>query len=356
MVVTGSTAVFYTLVPVFLFLVSIVILKRGWVALYPLLFFIVAVFYGVALYVNRTSEIGSFFPVFLLSLLALYYFYFRLYPSNEASFLKVTNYTYLIYIFISFLCYTFLPSYYRYIPLDLVPIKAFHGIEGTPANIDSYSAFVILINIFYNNKRSRWFLYLVSFSALFFAGATTPILIFIVVFGSFVFLKLFKTFSFLVILFTVSMFSVFYLSLNEPLANAIIHVATNGRNVIWDQQIFNMGWHNLFWGDVAASTVKIKWSSGETNNPHNVFLFMMLRLGIVSYLAFMVFVTLKARKQNIKKQLLVMAFLAAGISSSTFMYIGNPFYLYMLGFCLTRDKVSSANKITLKNINEPKNE
>jgi len=356
MVLTGIDAVLYMLVPIFFSLLLMVVLLRRNIALYPLFFFIIGIFYGVALYFNRTSDIGAFFPIFFLSFLVLYYFYFRLYPCGVNSFLIVTNYTYLFYILVSLLCYLFLPSYYRNVSLELISFRAFHGIEGSPANIDSYSVFVLLVNIFYNVRWTKWLICLLSLVVLFFAGATTPILILIIVFGSLAFLKMFRSFSVLVILFMLSMFSVFYLSLNDSVSNAMILVATNGRNIIWDQQISNMGWHNLYWGDVAASTVEIHWSGGETNNPHNVFLFLMLRLGVLFYFVFIVFVIIKARKQDIKKQLLVMAFLAAGISNSNVMYIGNPFYLYMLGFCLTSDKVYKTKKTSLQIINKPKNE
>jgi hypothetical protein len=356
MVVTGINAVLYMLVPIFFFLILMVVLLRKSIALYPLFFFIIGTFYGVALYFNRTSDVGAFFPIFFFSFLVLYYFYFRLWPSDVSSFLIVTNYTYLFYILVSLLCYLFLPSYYKSVSLELISFRAFHGIEGSPANIDSYSVFVLLINMFYNVRRTRWLIYILSLVVLFFAGATTPILILLVVFGSLVFLKVFRSFSVLVILFMLSMFSVFYLSLNDSVSNAMIILATNGRNIIWDQQISNMGWHNLYWGDVVASTVEIHWSGGETNNPHNVFLFLMLRLGILFSFVFMVFVILKARKQHIKKQLLVMAFLAAGISNSNVMYLGNPFYLYMLGFCLTSDKIYRDKKRILTSIDEPINE
>jgi hypothetical protein len=134
------------------------------------------------------------------------------------------------------------------------------------------------------------------------------------------------------------MFSVFYLSINYPIASEFINKATSNRNVIWDQVVLNLSWNNFLLGDIVSSTVEIYWSDKLTNNPHNAFLFIATRIGIVSLIFFVCVIIVKIKKRSIEKKLLLMAFLAAGISSSNIVYIGNPFYLYMLYFCLTKSQ------------------
>jgi len=343
-VVSGIDAVFYFLIPIFLGLIMLPISIRGELYIGPLVLFLFSLLFGGTLYFTRTSDVGSYFPLFMLCYLSLFVFYTKFY--SQFNLLWVSNCCYLIYLAMSIVSYFLLSSYYRSIESEIIASRVFHGIEGTPASIDSFSIFVFLINYFYNKGNSRWLLYFLSLSAIAMAGATTPILVLLVVFLSYVFLKLFKSFSILLTLFFMVMFGVFYLSISDSAANAIILVATNGRNIIWDQQIENLGYFNIFFGDVSSAIVKIPWSTGSALNPHNVFLFIILRFGIVFFSMLVVLLAIKGRVQDTKKKLLLMAYLGAGISNANLFYIANPFYFYMLCFCLSsNNKVLSSQKI-----------
>lgn len=332
-VISGSDSFFYLLIPVFLCLLAIPLCVRQEIAITTLLMLFLSIFFGLMLFFTRTDNIGSFFPLFICVFIVLFIFYIKYYPDFE--FVWCANTCYLIYLIISIASYFLLSSFYRNTPSEIAGMNFFHGIEGTPASIDSFSSFIFLINFFYNKKNSRWLVYFLALSTIVMTGAATPLMIFLVVFLSYIFLKVFRSFSILVVLFFIVLLSIFYLSITNEIANSIILVATNGRNIIWNQQIANLGWYNLFLGDVASSIVSIPWAAGTTINPHNMFLFIVLRLGFAFLFIAILVLIVRGRKQEQNKQLLLMAFLAAGISNTNLFYITNPFYFYMLCFCLT---------------------
>ncbi|MEZ8321834.1 hypothetical protein AB6C72_25910, partial [Vibrio splendidus] len=329
----------YILIPLFFILIFTSILMKRKINISLFLLLMVGMVYGLVLYFYRTSDTGAFFPISFLIYICLICFYVKLHPYDVKNFLYTTNFCYLIYLSLSLACYFLLPSYYRSISLEFFSVRAFHGIEGTPASIDSFSIFVFLINFFYNNSKLKWLVFIVILTVIIFSGTTTPFLILIVVALSYFFLTVIKSPSLLICLFFISMFSVFWLSLNNTEISDLLLLFTSGRNMIWNLQIQNLDWGNLLLGDVAGSTVEIFWGQGETNNPHNAFLFLLLRFGFLITFSLIILLIVNVRNKSKKQQLLILAFLAAGISNSTVMYIGNPFYLYMLGFCLTKERL-----------------
>lgn len=339
-VVNGSDNFFYLLVPTFLCLLIIPLFIRREISITALILLFFAIFFGGILFFTKTDNIGGLYPLFMCVFIVLFIFYAKYYP--DFKFLWCANACYLIYLTASVLSFFMLSSYYRVFQSEFGNLFVFHGVEGTPASIDSFSVFVFLSNVFYNHSKLRWVMYFLTLSTIVMVGATTPILIFLVVFLSYLFLKTLRSFSLLVTLFFIVLFSIFYLSITNETANGFILVATNGRNIIWDQQILNLGWYNLFLGDVASSIVSIPWSTGTTINPHNMFLFIVLRLGFAFLLLLVLIMIMKGREQEDSKKLLLMAFLAGGISNTNLFYITNPFYLYMLCFCLTTGEDSPA--------------
>tara|TARA_R110002049_G_scaffold69711_3_gene180529 strand:+ start:10524 stop:11672 length:1149 start_codon:yes stop_codon:yes gene_type:complete len=350
-VVLGIDAVFYLLIPIFggLMLLPMCIKKK--IFILPTILLLVTLLFGVTQYLARTSDTGGLFPLFMLCYLTLFVFFNKYYSSFN--FLWVSNCCYLIYLFVAISSYFLLSNYYRSISSELIATRIFHGIEGTPASIDSFSTFIFLINFLYNKEKNRWLMYFLTLATIFTAGATTPVLVFLVVFLSYLFLRLFNSFSLLVFLFFVVMFGLFYLSYSNSLAHTVILIATNGRNIIWDLQIANLGLFNIVLGDVASSMVNIPWSSGTTINPHNAFLFIILRFGFIFFVLFVLLLVFKGKGRERNKQLLLMAFLAAGISNSNLFYIANPFYFYMICFCLSGSKNIQTGLLSCRTKSQP---
>ncbi|PQJ83350.1 hypothetical protein BTO22_18355 [Aliivibrio sifiae] len=138
----------------------------------------------------------------------------------------------------------------------------------------------------------------------------------------------------MIILFVIVHVFMLYLSLSSEYINDLLGVATNGRNFIWNTQLENMTSYSILWSDVEAATVPISWSIGETNNSHNAFLFLIFRIGGLSCLLLFLSFFIKSFKSTYHNKLLLMAFLAAGISNSNMLYIGNPIYFYIVFFAL----------------------
>lgn len=333
-VLAQNTSLMYSVVCVFTLLVSLFALKKQKINKSAVVTFLGLISASGLIFYNRTGSVGAIFPIFFFLYLICFYLYFKSSSVSRVEFLSVLNFSYMAYIMFSVFSYFFMTEYYRAIYLPGFSFRAFHGIEGTPANVDSFSAFVILANFYFNKSKSRFFYYTLAFLVIFFSGALTPILIFIVVILSSLYIKLFKSFSGLMLLFIVAHLLLFYISYNSELMNSLIMVATNGRNLIWDAQIANITSHSLFWSDVAAATVPINWSDGETNNPHNAYLFALFRIGGLCSLLLLLSFFVKSIKATYHGQLLLIAFLAAGISNSNMLYIGNPIYFYMVFFSL----------------------
>lgn len=328
--------IFYALVPLFILVLSLCCIIHYKVNVKLIIYFLLALLFGGGLYFTRTSEVGAYFPIFMLVNISLFYSYFRYYRVDDI--LLVSNLSFFIYLLASSVIYFNFSEFSRPILNEFFGERSLAGIEGSAANIDTFSSFIFLINLIYGKGVKRIVTCFISMLVVLAAGTSTPFMIFMIAFLTYCYLKAKGSFFTLVLFFSITMIGIFYISLNNEEANLLIQGLTNGRNTIWDQQISNLSFNNLFFGDVASSVVGIGWSSGETNNPHNAFLFIGLRFGFLFLILCLLYTALRGGAVDIRKQILIMAFLAACISNSNMFYIGNPFYLYMLFFSLSPNK------------------
>jgi len=138
------------------------------------------------------------------------------------------------------------------------------------------------------------------------------------------------------------MLTIFYFSLNSNEFYEILTFLTNGRNFIWNEQINNIfssfSWANLFYGDFSNAYVDIHWSDEETNNPHNGFLFILLRFGTLFTITFFAFIYYAAKKANNLSMLILIALLAASVSNSNVFYLSNPLITLLLIYSITQKK------------------
>ncbi|XNH04749.1 hypothetical protein BCV37_00655 [Vibrio cyclitrophicus] len=271
--------------------------------------------------------------------------------------------TFSFYVYLSFSVAAFFifSDSYRHFSFDgIILDRAFHGIEGSPANIDTFATVFILIYLFERGlKQAFSYIHLVVFIlVVYFCSTETPYLILLSYFSYRVLYSFFGLNSNRFVIFSLifTMTGVFYLSLNNDAVYDFLLFATNGRNYIWNTQINNIiddfSLVDLFFGSFSNAFVSIHWSAEDTNNPHNGFLFIIIRFGVLLSFSALLYMYYISRFLNDLQYLIILSLLAASVSNSNIFYIVNPMISLLLVYSLIKlsappCKVTNYNKGTI---------
>lgn len=291
-----------------------------------------------AVIINQNFPSAYFFLIFLAVMLLL---------MDEANLsvdtlVKVTNITYLIYLFFSILVYVkMLPA-----PVDLekrgaadllfFSMRPFVGFFGSTAHIDSYSTVVVFINWLYStNPRVKYTMSLLAGLAALLTFRSTPLLILVgAVSSGWIASKVrFLNFWIVTLLFGSFLmpFVVYYLFKNE-LYLIVLDWLLTGRASLW-VDIALLYQKEPFYNQLVGfgvSEIFTVYSWGvEKANPHSLFFNTLIVYGIPVFLFLFVMVWRRLRNLPMKEKILLIAILLSGVGNSYIIGFTNlPFTLW----------------------------
>ncbi|MFH4621117.1 hypothetical protein [Vibrio furnissii] len=324
-----------------LFLLGIGLYNK--VNFFTLIFSMVSLTFGIGAYLSSSIETGAQFQFFYLLLVSTIIGLLILSRLKRDEVIKITVITFYIYLLFSVFTFFLFKSYYRAFTFDGAFLdRAFHGIEGSPANIDTFSTLFMVCVLFSNYKLIEKIIHTTVFLlVVYFCDTQTPFLIFLTILGFYIANKFLKNKSRRLIIFGIYavMILIFYLSITNESIHEFLLLATNGRNNIWDQQIDNVfsdfGLVDFVFGDFRNAYVSIHWSNEDTNNPHNGYLFILIRLGLFSTVLFLLYVWIVSKKISNFQYYILISLLAASVSNSNVFYLSNPMITLLLIYSIS---------------------
>ncbi len=287
--------------------------------------------------------------VLLLLFLSLVY-YFKIIKLSVVKLVKVVNITYLIYLFLSIFSYSGLifsqePDSLNSFVKDygFVSFETLYGLEGSTAAIDSYSALVILLNLFLNKRLTKYLIITIALFALVWTTRFTPIVMFFLSVISYAvvrnrFAAVFAISSIFLGFFIFSFLEMFYPNesffIKDIPNSVILHIATHGRSFIWSEQMKsisdNFSLIDYLIGNYSYAMIQIPWSDGFTDNSHNSFFSLFFRIGIATI--FMVIFFIRKVFYNFDRRTFPVIFgiFLSATTNGTIFYVGNPVFLLIL--------------------------
>jgi hypothetical protein len=295
----------------------------------------------------------SYNLLYLLYAISIYYVVkTRLWDINLL--LRITNYVYVLYIFLSLLVYFKIIEWKRvlnifYFDINGFTFKTFIGFYGSTADLDSYSFLIAMLNFFFNkNPKSKVFFVLIGILMSVGTLTATPIVsLFIALF----FILLIKLFSKKIIpIITFSLFMCFGIIvlvidiINSYKLTTWLGLLTNGRSMIWKEMLllynqYDMPLKKIFgFGNTDLFIIKPFGEWGViTSNPHNSFLRIAIEFGLIVFSFLYSFITKKLMAlKNYNFLLICLFILTVAITNSEIFTFKNPVYILWLYFLLKR--------------------
>ena len=310
-------------------------------------FFLISVFLCISLGVLFNYELMGIVLLLLYSSILLY---FKIIKLTIVKFLRVINVTYLIYLLFSIASYSGIvfaqdPDALNSFVNDygFISFETLYGLEGSTAAIDSYSALIILLNMFLNKNIFKYLMIIISLFALLWTTRFTPVVILFLAATSYVlvrnkFLAVAALSSIFLGFFLFTFLEMFYPNESFFIKNVpnsmILQIATHGRTFIWSEQLKsiadNFSGLDFLIGNYKYAEVFIPWGKGVTSNSHNSFLYLFFRIGVsavvmISFLMMKVFYNFDRRTFPI----IFGVFLSATTNGIVF-YVGNPVFFLVV--------------------------
>jgi hypothetical protein len=348
-----------TIYMIILLLISTVDTLKLTKKLYLLIFFIFLFFVPMLIKGN------NHYAIMLFAYIVLLITFFSYHRINETSFINFINITYSVYLIFSLLIFFgVLPQLVEINEsaaennitlLGLNNFRILNGMDGGPSNIDTYSALILLINIFVNRNKSRIFFIGASIFAIIASLRFTPIVSIILILAFYPIYKnrLLTTITLLLISI---MFIVILFALSEKINVTLfgfdlwnlLYLSTHGRSMIWEQQMgifkgfdiieFLLGNFNPDLFKVPIIRIQGVSGIGTVFNPHNTYLLLLFRQPIMFLTMFFLFMfyQFKQHRKNIFP--IIFLIFLSGFTNSGIISLGNPIYLYVLIYYLTKKR------------------
>ena len=312
----------------------------------PWIFYTVYCVASITIFLIFLQSIINTYHVYLLFVTGLFIL-FNQYHISRKSLLRITNISFLIYLFFSILLYLGIIKIGRELNIfdvsyNILGIKTFIGLLGSTASIDSYATIMIFINLYFNKGKSKWYLIFISIIAALLTFRTTPFLVFLGPYIIVKFIDLFKKKQ--VIVFIV--IGVIFLGFSLPYiiyqitGNEHYIIALNllltGRATLWNLMIekyLSYPFPELLTGFGDTINFEVFVWGRFTANPHNMYLKLLIVYGIILFIGFYILISLKFKKNTSKQLLILFAILLAGIGNSNiFSFMNLPMNLWFFTF------------------------
>lgn len=294
----------------------------------------------------HSREPITFFMIYIFISTVVYFKYFKI---STIDLVKFLNITYILYFILSLLTYfDFIISYPENVrsftrDFGIIIFDSLKGLEGSTANIDSYSAIILLVNIFLNKQNTKIFFIAISLFALLWTTRFTP-LVAVTLSISIFFIVRNKHIALLFLsLIFIGFFTAVYIEIFNPddtffindISNKeLFHTATHGRTHIWSEQFINIyenfNIYDTLFGNSKYAEVEIFWSNGFTSNPHNSFLYLFFEGGLITILMISYFIIMIFKTFDRNTFPIIYIIFISASTNGTIFYVANPIYLILL--------------------------
>lgn len=361
-VVSVGTSIYYLL---FEALLSVLVLflffmRSGIFKSLPVGFYIICIIFSLVTFVSllirqEFTIYNMHYIVYYLMCLSIYAF-FRSNNISSECVLKSINVFYLFYLAMSILMWVLSVKFGAYALSDRYTLGIFGinksillGVNGSPASLDSFSALVFLLNLFFGvDKRKNLILSLALIAIVLSLRLTPMVAMTITILFYFVIknrMLFFSSTMMLNLVYVLIIYLAWVIMQNietvQDKGYTILHNATHARFVIWGQQI-NVMLENYSFSDYMLGgfrnetfNVALYQVSGEeltrsTFNPHSSILLLFFRnpfLFVLMYSAYM-FLIIKNFTRR-KAAISVFIFLSLTMNSSL-LATGNPVFTIVM--------------------------
>ena len=288
--------------------------------------------------------------IVLLLLFLSFVVYFKMIKLSVVRLLRVVNITYLIYLLLSIISYSGLilaqePETLNSFVKDFgfISFETLYGLEGSTAAIDSYSALIILLNLFLNKRLTKYLIITIALFALVWTTRFTPIIMFFFSVISYIvvrnrFAAVFALISLFLAFFSFSFLEMFYPNesffIKDIPNRVILSIATHGRTFIWSEQLEsianNFNGLDFLIGNYKYAEVLIPWGEGSTSNSHNSFFSLFFRIGIAAIVMIIFFIRKIFYNFDRRTFPIIFGIFLSATTNGTIFYVGNPVFLLTL--------------------------
>ncbi|MFB2118254.1 hypothetical protein [Parapedobacter sp. 2B3] len=328
----------------------------------PLLLVVIVAFFTIFFSVFLGSEIYT--ALLYLKIISLVGF-FCVVRVDKEQFVKFLNVTYLVYALLSlFIFYNIIPiahysrwdHYSMYVNLGQVKYAIVYGLEGSVAYLDSYSGFILLVNIFLNKGKNRRVYIFLSCLFILLTFKMTPIIgLLISLLTYYVIRNRYSAISFLLVA-NFFFIVLLYLLIKDidPFDSVLsfkdyAYIVTHARTMIWEQQIPTMlksynisdyifGGYNSKLFSVAGTQL---WGSDTGtfyDNPHNTYLLLFFRSAFLFVLFYSTLLIAVFKNFNRKHSVIILFIMLVCYSNSSIISLQNPVYIISLTYLLINYK------------------
>ena len=307
---------------------------------------------GLLVYFIFFIDIKYHLIVFYLYILSLF-FLFKNTKLKTEWIIKLLNSVYFIFFTISFLNWT---VFHFTISDQTFTIFGYEsdvlaGPQSSPAEIDSYSGVIFLINILYYKQIKRPILLIIlSLLGIILSFRITPVVAIVVVVGLYFFLKNKYTF----ILAVISSFIIFSLLMYALINNVKVGFTndlrmlmsdnTHGRSIIWEQQLkrfFNEAdlTNYIFgYGDINLEA-KIGIIGNSTKDTHSSYLSLFFNSPFLFFLLILLFLKAVYKNYNQKMGIIVLFIIISAYTNATIISLRNPTYFVFIIFLDSKNEI-----------------
>lgn len=297
--------------------------------------------------------------------------FFSVFAINRQQFVKFINQTYLLYLTISILVWVgVIPNVFyeavkladNYADFGFVSYYILRGIEGSAATIDTYSAFVLLVNVFLNQGTKKRFYIIAAIVGVLASFRMTP---FVSIFCVILLYPLYKNSKFIAtaILLSIAVFFILFLkalyedvSINmfgeDASLRLLAYGATHARSMIWVQQLDIMAEHYSFLDYIFGRFTTAEFTvptyqlggeetGGDSLNPHNNYLLLFFRSPFMFILFAIIFLIAQYKSYSKQTFPVVLLLFLAALTNSSIIGLGNPVYLFYIIFIMLEKKTKT---------------
>lgn len=307
----------------------------------------------------------SHYAVMLYSEIIIFIVFFSVYSIPRIKFIAFLNSTYMVYLVASVMVWLgVVPNVFYdpvlkdefYISFGFISYFILYGIEGSPAFIDSYSALVLVVNIFMNHCPSRRWFIAASIFGIIASFRLTPMIALLAVFMLY---PIYKQSRYVAITTLLTVFAIFLLLLYVLLNSAYIvfggeeidiwvlaYAVTHGRSMVWLQQLdvlftsydlydYIFGRYSIDLFGVQAMQVWGEEKDVIMSNPHNTYMLLFYRSPLLFVMFLIIFfIAVFRRYDKFTFPVLFVIFLSA-FTNSSIISLGNPVFLMSVVYFLT---------------------
>lgn len=222
--------------------------------------------------------------VLIFKLFVLFQF-FNKHSFNNHDILTYLNTTYLFYLLLSYLAYFKIIDITLFSSVNsfeegrfLFNIETLYGLEGTVAAIDSYSGFIVILNLMFRSKWRKSIIVIALFSLLL-TTRLTPIVAGIGSLIYYYFIPIGLNYMVILIILTLFSLTIWLKEQPDPIKFFFAAISTN-RTLIWTDQIQIFleqlnPFSSIFSEFEGKYEIKVYGYEKITDNPHNSYLYIM---------------------------------------------------------------------------------